>query len=87
MIAAIGANKVVLVTGSSSGFGAATAVKFVEKGARKVVITARGLEGLEDTKQRCLEASEDADVFIVKGQSVSHVHYSRSTNKLLIQTQ
>lgn len=43
--------KIALVTGASSGIGAATAVKLAEAGA-KVGIAARRTEKLEDVKNR-----------------------------------
>lgn len=43
-------NKVVIITGASSGIGKATAIQFANKGA-KLVIAARSLDKLEQTKQ------------------------------------
>jgi len=47
--------KRVVITGASSGIGAATAVAFAEAGAR-LVLAARGAEGLEDIAARCRTA-------------------------------
>lgn len=50
------AEKVVLVTGASSGIGAAIAEYFAKNGAF-VAITGRSVENLEKTKNACLEVS------------------------------
>ncbi|VDM78350.1 unnamed protein product [Strongylus vulgaris] len=52
--------KVVIVTGSSSGIGAAAAVLFAKEGA-KVTITGRKQSGLEATKKAILEAGANED--------------------------
>lgn len=49
-------SKVVLITGASSGIGAATAVKFASEGA-KLALTGRNLENLQATAQKCQEKS------------------------------
>ena len=54
----------VVVTGASSGIGAATAIAFAERGAR-LVLGARGAAGLEDVARRCREAGGDADFRVV----------------------
>ncbi|KAL6733637.1 hypothetical protein Aduo_004269 [Ancylostoma duodenale] len=57
--------KVVVVTGSSSGIGAATAVLFAKEGA-KVTITGRNQDGLQATKKAMLEAGgKEDDVNVV----------------------
>jgi len=48
-------SKVVIVTGSSAGIGAATAVKFAGEGA-DVVLHGRKEAALQDVKERCLKA-------------------------------
>ncbi|XP_075974686.1 3-oxoacyl-[acyl-carrier-protein] reductase FabG-like [Anticarsia gemmatalis] len=45
-------NKVVIITGASSGIGAATAIKFVEEGAF-VTIVGRNAEKLRDVTAKC----------------------------------
>jgi NAD(P)-dependent dehydrogenase (short-subunit alcohol dehydrogenase family) len=51
------ANKVVLITGSSSGIGAATAVEFAKLGAR-VVINGRNGDKLKAVEQACSAATK-----------------------------
>ncbi|WP_419808260.1 SDR family oxidoreductase [Sphingomonas sp.] len=53
--------KRIVVSGASSGIGAATAIAFAAKGAR-LVLAARGVEGLEDTAARCRAAGGQAHV-------------------------
>ncbi|XP_075262555.1 putative oxidoreductase SERP2049 [Convolutriloba macropyga] len=59
--------KVVIITGASSGIGQETAVKFVEKGITKLCLNGRNIEGLQKTKQDCLTANKDAEVLLVQG--------------------
>ncbi|SEN05424.1 Short-chain dehydrogenase [Sphingomonas gellani] len=54
----------VVITGASSGIGAATALAFAERGAR-LVLAARGEAGLEDIARRCRDAGGEAHVRIV----------------------
>lgn len=57
--------KVVIVTGSSSGIGAATAVLFASEGA-KVTITGQKAERLEETRRKMLNAGvKDLHINIV----------------------
>ncbi|KAM3965737.1 glucose 1-dehydrogenase-like [Aphomia sociella] len=50
--------KVVLVTGASSGIGAATAIKFASEGA-KVVIVGRNEKKLQDVSNQCKERGSE----------------------------
>ena len=54
----------VVVTGASSGIGAATAIAFARAGAR-LVLAARGRDGLDDIASRCREAGGEAQVRVV----------------------
>ncbi|KAK9696175.1 hypothetical protein QE152_g32076 [Popillia japonica] len=56
-------SKVVLITGASSGIGAATAVRFAAEGA-KLALTGRNLENLQTTAQKCEEKSQLKPVII-----------------------
>ncbi|CAG2183390.1 unnamed protein product, partial [Oppiella nova] len=49
--------RVVLVTGSSSGIGAATAIKFATLGA-KVVVTGRNAHKVDSVAQKCRQLSK-----------------------------
>lgn len=51
----------VVITGASSGIGAATAIAFARQGAR-LVLGARGQEGLDDVAERCRAAGGEAHV-------------------------
>lgn len=55
--------KVVLVTGASSGIGAATAVQFSQAGA-SVVLVGRNEENLEDVRTQCKSAGS-GDHFVI----------------------
>ncbi|CAG2110531.1 unnamed protein product [Medioppia subpectinata] len=52
------AGKVALITGSSSGIGAATAILFAKSGAN-VVITGRNAERVSEVAKQCLDVSPD----------------------------
>jgi short-subunit dehydrogenase len=54
----------VVVTGASSGIGAATAIAFAQEGAH-LVLGARGRAGLDDIARRCREAGGIAEVRVV----------------------
>jgi NAD(P)-dependent dehydrogenase (short-subunit alcohol dehydrogenase family) len=51
-------SKVVIVTGSSTGIGAGTAVKFASEGASGIVLHGRQEEGLKNVKERCEKAGQ-----------------------------
>ena len=51
----------VVITGASSGIGAATAIEFARQGAR-LVLGARGKAGLEDIAERCRRAGGTARI-------------------------
>ena len=57
------AGKVAIVTGASSGIGAATAVQFARLGAM-LAITGRNLENLEDTARKCVETGASQPLLI-----------------------
>jgi len=54
----------VVITGASSGIGAATAIAFAAKGAR-LVLAARGQAGLDDVARRCRAVGGIADIHVV----------------------
>jgi short-subunit dehydrogenase len=56
-------NKVIIITGASSGIGKATAIRFAKSGA-KLVIAARSLDKLEEARQEILKTG--AEVLAVK---------------------
>lgn len=49
---------VACITGASRGIGAAFAIAFAQAGATGLVITARKVESLDETKKQCLEAAK-----------------------------
>jgi len=60
--------KVVIVTGSSSGIGAGTAIKYAKEGAAAVVLHGRRQEQLEKVKKDCEAASHgQGKVHVVVG--------------------
>ncbi|KAH9642932.1 hypothetical protein HF086_011289 [Spodoptera exigua] len=71
-------NKVVLVTGGSSGIGAAIAIKFAEEGA-KVAIVGRNQEKLNDVAKKCgnplviqADVTNDVDVKRIVNETVKN---------------
>jgi NADP-dependent 3-hydroxy acid dehydrogenase YdfG len=66
-------DKVVVITGASSGIGKATAIEFARHGAA-LVLTARRETALEQTADECRRAGSDA---MVCGQSSIRAGKSR----------
>ncbi|XYJ12132.1 SDR family oxidoreductase [Telluria sp. B2] len=54
----------VVITGASSGIGAATAIAFAREGAM-LVLAARGKEGLDEVARQCRDAGGSAEVRVV----------------------
>lgn len=63
-VAADSIAKRVVITGASSGIGAATALSFAKGGAR-LVLAARGKVGLDDIAERCRAAGGEAHVRVI----------------------
>jgi NADP-dependent 3-hydroxy acid dehydrogenase YdfG len=73
-------DKVVIITGASSGIGEATAKKLAEKGA-KVVLTARREERLNKIKEDILNS--DGTVLVVTGDVTKKEDYTQVVSKTL----
>ncbi|EDW25115.1 GL23021 [Drosophila persimilis] len=58
------AGKVILITGASSGIGAATALKFARLGAC-LALNGRNVDNLKKVAQQCSEASKSAPALVV----------------------
>lgn len=56
--------KRVVITGASSGIGAATAIEFARRGA-VLMLAARGEAGLKDIATRCRAAGGQAHIHVV----------------------
>ena len=65
-------NKVIIITGGSSGMGLGMAKEFVKQGA-KVVITGRDTERLENAKTEILTFGEAIETFQMDVREVEHV--------------
>ena len=66
-------SKNIVITGASSGIGAATAEAFAATGAR-LLLAARGVEGLEKVAERCRRAGGEAHVFPTDITDAAQVH-------------
>jgi short-subunit dehydrogenase len=64
--------KRVVITGASSGIGAATAIAFAKRGAR-LVLAARGQTGLDDIATQCRAAGGEAQVRVVNVNDAASV--------------
>ncbi len=65
-------NKVIIITGGSSGMGLGMAKEFVKQGA-KVVITGRDAERLENAKNEILTFGSSIETFQMDVREVAHV--------------
>lgn len=65
-------NKVVIITGGSSGMGLGMAKEFVKQGA-KVVITGRNLERLQNAKSEIEAFGDQIEIFQMDVREVDHV--------------
>ena len=65
-------NKVIIITGGSSGMGLGMAKEFVKQGA-KVVITGRDAERLQNAKNEILTFGETIETFQMDVREVEHV--------------
>lgn len=73
----------VVVTGASSGIGAATAIAFAERGAR-LVLGARGQAGLDDIAAECRAKGASAEVRVVDVTDADAVaRFAREAQRLL----
>lgn len=65
-------NKVIIITGGSSGMGLGMAKEFVKQGA-KVVITGRDVERLQNAKNEILEYGSTIETFQMDVREIEHV--------------
>eukprot|EP00105_Crassostrea_gigas_P033055 XP_011456302.1 PREDICTED: uncharacterized protein LOC105348529 [Crassostrea gigas] len=63
-------DKVVIVTGASSGIGAATALEFAKNGA-KLVLAARNVERLNEVANQCSSKGLQQENIFVKGCDIT----------------
>ncbi|MDO6817548.1 SDR family oxidoreductase [Zobellia sp. 1_MG-2023] len=73
-------DKVIIITGASSGIGEATALKLSKEGA-KVVLTARREDRLKDLKEKI--ENNGGEALIVTGDVTSKSDYEELVNKTL----
>ena len=75
--------KVVLITGSSSGIGAATAQLFTESGAN-VVVTGRNADNVKEVAKKCREVSQNkTKVFEVIADITNEEDVKRLVNETI----
>jgi NAD(P)-dependent dehydrogenase (short-subunit alcohol dehydrogenase family) len=80
------ASKVVIVTGSSSGIGAGTAIKFAKLGAAGVVLHGRKEEALKNVKEQCEKAGNGkTKVHVVVGDITQQKTREKSINETVQQ--
>jgi len=60
-------SKVIIVTGSSTGIGAGTAIKFASEGAAGITLHGRKEDALKKVKEQCEKAGKGTKVHIVIG--------------------
>ena len=58
--------KTAIITGGASGFGRASAIKFVQEGAINLLLVDLDVPGLEETKRLLLEINPDVNVILTK---------------------
>ena len=80
-----------LVTGASSGVGAATAVELARKGAATVLLIARNRERLEEVAGRVREAGAKAEIFcaelsdpVAVGKLAANILATQGTPSLIV---
>lgn len=78
--------KVVLITGSSSGIGEATAIHFCSLGAQGVIITGRDVARLKTVAQKCRDASMSAGAATDVLTVVADVSKDADLKKLIDET-
>ncbi|GAA6011624.1 hypothetical protein JCM10207_002682 [Rhodosporidiobolus poonsookiae] len=61
----------VLVTGSGRGIGEAEALAFARAGAKKVVLTSRSKEQLDEVKQKLIQANPETEVLALEADATA----------------
>lgn len=70
MVTKLFVGKTVFITGASSGLGRALAISLSKQGA-SLLLMARNLDGLQETKKRCLSAAKDSTTICVLAGDVT----------------